>query len=208
MDNVHLVFQNCLTYIEATSDLAKLAKKLMAKFDKRISDMPLGMANDDGGDSIHDNNEEGSTSERMDTSGDSDIDSVTKQLAGLKKQKVKCEGILAELSLQKNTPMTAEERMKLRDEVENAEWEKVEQVGRILRKHVDKAVGELKTNEDPEYVILELNDVEPALLREVEQVVMPNGKKAEEEQKLDKINLEIDELQAKLSELKNAKRRR
>lgn len=208
VDNVHLVFQNCLAYIDSSSDLAKLSKKLMAKFDKKISEMPLGVASDDVAESAPDNNEQGGTSDRMETSGDSDIDSVMKELTALKKQKGKCEGNLAEMALEKNMPMTAEERMKLRDEVENAEWEKVEQVGRILRKHVDKAVGELPSEEDPEYVILELNDVEPALLREVEQVIIPNLKKAEEEQKLDKLNTEIEELQAKLTELKNSKRRR
>lgn len=231
VDNVHLVFKNCLEYNEATTDLAKLSRRLMTQFDRRLRDIPLSSSNkssdldgkesdgenpDDQSEGAHsdddDNAGSGAEDEEMSAAPENDqeeADQLNRELSRMKKSKAKSEGILAELEMERNMPMTAEDRMKLRDDVESAPWEKVEQVGRILQKHVDKAVEELGKSEDSiEYVMLELNDVEPYLLRQVEDVVRPSAKRQQETAKIKEYERSIADLEGKLKSLKGGIKRR
>ncbi len=236
VDNVHLVFKNCLEYNEASTDLAKLSRKLMTQFDRRIREIPLSPGNkssqsdadakesdgenaEDPSEGVHSEDDDNAGSaaddEEMSTAPappgneQEEADQLNRELARLRKFKARSEAVLAELEMERNMPMTAEDRMNLRDEVENAPWEKVEQVGRILQKHVDKAVQELgKGEESVEYVMLELNDVEPYLLRQVEDVVRPSVKRQQETAKIKEYESSIADLEGKLKSLKGVKRRR
>lgn len=129
---------------------------------------------------------------------------LQRQIAALQKLKARAEGSLAEIDMERNVPMTAEERIALRDEVEKAPWERVDKVVTILQKYVDKAVAELGKGADPEYVTLELNDVEPHLLRDVEAVVRPDPRREMELKKIAKISADLEDAQSRLKSLKRA----
>lgn len=133
---------------------------------------------------------------------DDDMDRLTRKLGTLKQLKAKGEGNLAEIDMERNVPMTAEERVALRDEVEEAPWEKVDKVVQILKKYVDSAVDALGKGADPEYVTLELNDVEPHLLRDVEAVVRPDPRREMELKKIEKINSDLSDTKKRINELK------
>lgn len=232
VENVHLVFKNCMEYNDSSTDLAKLARRLMTQFDKRVRDIPLSISpksdgeekdsedenaddrsdaaqSDEDAGSAPDDDQEMSVAPAPPGSDEEETEQVNRDIARLKKAKARSEGVLAELEMERNMPMTAEERMKLRDEVEGAPWEKVEKVGRILQKHVDKAVEELGKGEDSvEYVMLELNDVEPYLLRQVEDVVKPSARRQQEMAKISEYNDSIAELEGKLKSIRSVKRRR
>lgn len=155
-------------------------------------DSPDGKAKSDRADEEEDDEEE------------EKVDRLVRKMSTLKKLKARSEGALAEIEMERNVPMSAEERMGLRDEVEQAPWEKVDKVVNILQKYVDKAVAELGKEEDPEYVTLELNDVEPHLLRKVEAVVKPDPRREMEQKKIEKINSDIESTQSKIKSLKRS----
>lgn len=141
---------------------------------------------------------------KSDDGDDDQLERLTRKVSNLKQLKARAEGNLAEIDMERNVPMTAEERVALRDEVEEAPWEKVDKVVQILKKYVDAAVNELGKGADPEYVTLELNDVEPHLLRDVEAVVRPDPRREMELKKIEKINSDLVETQRRIKELKRS----
>lgn len=244
--DVHLVFQNCLAYNEKTTDLAKLSRRLMAQFDRQVREIPIekyikanknegndGKDSDaeggkdemsDGGESGHDDGKEAASGDEQEPAAPSseraqeqdEIDRLARKLTVLKKLKAKSEGALAEIEMERNMPMTADERIALRDEVESADWAIVERVGTLLSSYVRKAIDDLKRRDtsaadDPEYVMLELNEIENSTLRAVEDLVATPGKRNASQRldlergKINKINSDIEEAE---TQLRSIKRRR
>lgn len=126
-----------------------------------------------------------------------EIEAIKREIEALEKKRKQSEGILAELELIKNVPLTHEENIKLRDDVETLPWEDARKVVRILQKYVDEALGETEDN-DPEFVTIEFSTVEPRLLREIEEVVRPNPKVEKEKKTIVQLNEEINSLNRKL----------
>jgi hypothetical protein len=69
--------------------------------------------------------------------------------------------------------MADDDRVRLRDEVEELPWEKCKKVVEILQAHVDAA---LSSTDDPkpEFVDIDLNVVEPKLLFEIQEYLHPS----------------------------------
>lgn len=240
--DVHLVFENCLSYNSPGTDLAKLGKRLMAQFDKQIREIPLQRSSQDKSDDAdtpkgdrvdsesedekktpegkrdadmsgsedEESDEEESPRKRSVDEGDEDgedeeaMERLVKKMNILKKAKSRSEGVLAEIEMELNAPMSPEERMGLRDQVESAPWEKVDKVVQILQKYVDKAVTELGKDADPEFVTLELNEVEPHLLREVESIVRPDPRREKEAKKIEKFDADMEVVNQKMRSLKRS----
>lgn len=153
-------------------------------------------ASDDASSDMSDDGEE---------EGDSDpLPKLKRKQGNLEQLKARAQGTLDELDMERNVPMTAEERVLLRDQVEAAPWEKVDKVVGILKKYVDAAVADLGKGADPEYVTLELNDVEPHLLRDVEAIVNPCSRRDLEVKKIDKIDSDLKDINRRIRDLKRS----
>lgn len=128
---------------------------------------------------------------------DEETEKLQRQIAALEKQRKIAEASLAEVEIMRNVPLTHEENIKLRDEVEQLPWEMAKKVVHILRKYVDEALQETK-EEDPEFVTLEFSTVEPRLLRDIEELIRPNPKVEKEKKAITNLDEEISSLQKKL----------
>eukprot|EP00171_Calliarthron_tuberculosum_P011739 IDg11739t1 len=148
------------------------------RVDRKVADLSDKSGSEDEGSAENDSPSRRMKADRTDDDEEEDsVEQLARKVSALKKLKARSEGNLAEIEMELNVPMSAKERMILRDEVEQAPWEKVDKVVNILQKYVNKAVSELGKGADPEYVTLELNDVEPHLLRDVEAVVKPDPRR-------------------------------
>lgn len=128
---------------------------------------------------------------------DEEAEKLQRQIAALEKQRKNAEASLAEMELVRNVPLTHEENIKLRDEVEKLPWDMAKKVVHILRKYVDEALNDTK-EADPEFVTLEFSTVEPRLLRDIEELIRPNPKVEKEKKAIANLDEEIGTLQKKL----------
>eukprot|EP00177_Eucheuma_denticulatum_P001593 GFKZ01002846.1.p1 GENE.GFKZ01002846.1~~GFKZ01002846.1.p1 ORF type:complete len:384 (-),score=109.55 GFKZ01002846.1:1703-2854(-) len=128
---------------------------------------------------------------------DEDANKLNRQIAALEKQRKIAEASLAEMELMRNVPLTHDESIKLRDEVEALPWETSKKVVKILQKYVDEALLDSKES-DPEFVLLEFSTVEPRLLRDIEELIRPNPNVEKEKNTIANLNEEISTLHKKL----------
>lgn len=128
---------------------------------------------------------------------DEEAEKLERQIAALQKRRKIAEASLAEVELMRNVPLTHEENIKLRDEVEKLPWDMAKKVVHILRKYVDEALQDTK-EVDPEFVTLEFSTVEPRLLRDIEELIRPNPKVEREKKAIGNLDEEIGTLEKKL----------
>lgn len=154
---------------------------------------------DDDGDQEDDDKKDDDVSaeDAKDDEPDEETNKLTRQIAALENQRKIAEASLAELEIVRNVPLTHDESIKLRDEVEALPWETSKKVVKILQSYVDEALLDSKEN-DPEFVLLEFSTVEPRLLRDIEELIRPNPKVQKEKNTIANLNEEISALQTKL----------
>ena len=126
-----------------------------------------------------------------------------RKLDELRRRKNKSLTVIAKIDEERSGYKSEQERVELRDMIENANWAVVDKVVRILQKYVNKELANA-TEKDPEFVTLEMNNIEPELLRQVEDVVRPDPRRDEEMAKVNDLEQEIDKARGTLNSLKRA----
>jgi len=138
----------------------------------------------DDSDDKNSNEDTGETGGNRDEEGGDSIKTLKEEMNRLAKLKAQSEKVLAEIELETNiVEMSEDERKKLRDEIEDAPWETVEAIGRILRTYVNDALTKFPKNDDPEFVTIEMSSIDAKVLREVEKILKPNDRVSEEAKK-------------------------
>ncbi len=151
--------------------------------------------------------EEGTTengeTEMQNGSAKEEMREARRKLDELRRRKTKSLNIIEKIDEERSGYKSEKERVELRDMIERANWVVVDKVVRILQKYVQKEL-ENTTEQDPEFVTLEMNNIEPELLRQVEDVVRPDPKRDEELAKVNVLEQEIDKARSTLNSLKRA----
>lgn len=218
IDAVYLVFENCQRYNDPGSDFHNLAEELFDAFDEEMRSIPRNRkegslpsvpddsgntpgegaadsgANDEPGDAESDGEEEAPVDE-------SEIAAAQETVTALEEKRTEAQKIVDEVDVKRGRERTEQERQELRDVIEGAPWETVDQVVKLLRSYVNKAL-ESADEEDPEFVTIEMNSIEPELLAQVENVVRPDAKREEAMKQIKTLNGEIETAQMKLKNLK------
>lgn len=236
--DLRLIFLNAKAYNERGTYMSNLAQRFLDQIDDTIKDLPsaegAAHADDDlsdasaGGDDLVNDTEPGGNEKSLRDDDDDDDgqgndhdgekspmgeEALERQIADLKNRRAASDNIIAEIDIGRNARMTDAEIATLRDEVEVLPWEKGQEVVAILRKYVDAKIAEMGKGADPEFVTLELSDVEPHILRDVEAAVRPDPTREREVAKLAEFDRDISAATSKLKriqtrEIKKKPRRR
>lgn len=130
----------------------------------------------------------------------SEREKLEKQISKYSKLRARAQLNIAELELEKNSPLTFDENKRLRDEVESLPWETSQKVVDILRKYVDDALR-VSNETDPEFVTFEFSTVEPKLLRQIEALIRPDARVTREKEVIDEADREMDAAKRRLKRL-------
>lgn len=197
--DVRLTFTNAMDYNGKGSEMYDMSEKFLAWFADYMKDLPVEAAPQKGdkgvaekvaaSDAEHTSGGElgsdgGSGSETVRTALVARAEELRERRDDLKKQLAK--------------PLSLLERIRLRDAIENMEFDSLGTVVEILRADVDVALKKVD-DKDPKYVDLDLDDVEPAKLREVSVFVSGKGDGADLVKELSVVEGELESLEANIS---------
>lgn len=155
---------------------------------------------DDEGSGPEDRIDDADEDSKEKSAEDEERDRLEEEISKLSKARLKADAALAEIELEKNTPLTYDENSKLRDEIEALPWELSQKVVQILRKYVDAALQDCEES-DPEYVTLEFSTVEPKLLREIEALIRPDRRYEDGKAMLANTDRDLEAARRKLKRL-------
>lgn len=125
-------------------------------------------------------------------------DEMLESLSRLRDERSKAEEELEIIDVDRNAEMPEDERTRLRDEVEALEWERCKHVVKVLQAQVDVAI-EASKEPQPEFVDIDLNEVEPRLLRDIQDLIHPpqDKKRTNLVETIERLSAEISSLESK-----------
>jgi Bromodomain/Bromodomain extra-terminal - transcription regulation len=191
--DVRLVFENCLTYNGEGTDMAKIAAKFLHWFEKEMTSMP-GATSQSGAD---DERQVGTEEHSIEPAA---LAQLQKKLAKLRANRAVLDAEIGKEDVERNIPMSDEDRIQLRDDIEKLPWDRCRGVVELLQVEVNAAIH-AGTEEAPEFVDIDLDNVEPRVLRDVADFIYDSPtdtKRADALAKLAALDDEIAALDAAL----------
>lgn len=199
-EDVRLTFTNAMDFNGKGSEMYDMSEKFLAWFADYMKDLPAEAAPQKGDKGVAEkvgasDAEHTSGGEQLGSDGGSGSETVRTALVARAEELRERRD---ELKKQLAKPLSLLERIRLRDAIENMEFDSLETVVEILRADVDVALKKVD-DKDPKYVDLDLDDVEPAKLREVSVFVSGKGDGADLVKELGAVEGELESLEANIS---------
>lgn len=194
--DVRLTFQNAILYNEVGTDMYDIATRFLAWFDDFMKDLPVS-------------DEKSSRRSSTASLGSPDMDgreadtqspvNAEKELSTLLTERSSLETRIAAYDTEHDTALTDEARTRLRDEIEDLSWEKCKPIVDILKFEIEAALAHTD-DPAPDYVDLDLDQVQACLVRQIYDYLHPpkDPERREQSTKLADLNNRIRELQSSL----------
>jgi Bromodomain/Bromodomain extra-terminal - transcription regulation len=183
--DVCLTFDNCCKYNGESTDMHKIATQFLAWFRAEMAKMP-GASGGSGVDEPSVTPEE--------------LDRLKRQLEELHAERAEVDSEIAKSDVERSMPLSEDERIQLRDDIEKLPWERCRRVVDLLQAEVNAAIAE-GAEEAPEFVDIDLDNVDPPILRTVSEFIHntpANTKRTEAMARLSTIDKEIAAVEAAL----------
>lgn len=192
--DVRLTFQNALIYNEVGTDMHNIATSFLGWFDTFMENLPL--QDEKSAKSISGVPASVKSDGRADGTGNGD---VVNELETLRAERASLESKIATLDAENNIPLSDDDRIQLRDEIEDLPWEKCKPIVDILKAEVE-AVLSAMDDPAPDFVDLDLDQVQPHLLRKIHDYLHPSQdpERRDLSKKLSALSDRINLIEAKL----------